>query len=767
MDELKNDFPRFLSELLLKHHNQFYSFPAGKSYGHLAKEISTYKNAIETHSDLEREDFILLRPNLKSFDQYWPLMLGLWATGKKIILLSPDHSDTEVLKDLPPHLELNPEEFSLVMDNGQTIQDFTSKLSWEEPALLIPSSGTTAAPKIIAHSLKGLLTSAQGSVDFYQLKQSDVLALTLPLYRVGGLMILWRALLAGASLYAIGEQWRKNLSSRVSTYSFVPAQLYEILKNDELLSQVKHAKRILIGGAKIEEDLFFQGLSKGLKISLSYGMTETASQIAATYPGEESFAGHILPQRSIQLGENGQIHLSGDSLFLGLYKKGVFVPRNEGLYQTQDKGELTKEGNLIVKGRLDRVIISGGINVSLNQVESYYSSKIKSDFDISFYALPFLDKKFGEKIHLVYATEKRGLSLSERDQIEHQIKAYSKIIPPEQRPTSFSYLKKSAGEKITKKMATTSCEEYEFFNNLPFVSKGIGISSSSPVFVFLHGFMGSPFDFTPLMNHWQRRGKVIGLTLPFHELNKDEVKSPPKNFNEVCEILAKTLDEIYDFYERKIIVMGYSMGGRILMQTLCEYPKLSPRIQHAIFHSASPGLRKEWEREERIQKDKALFNAIKKGEKKEWPTFFSNWYQSQLFGDLWQNPSARNTLEARLFRQLRSFSGIELKERWQSALNILSVGRQKNLWPKLKNLRMPVSFIYGTRDFKYAHMAMEAVQNIREHQENVWLKSFEGGHAFHLENQLQSQEELMKWIESYSAISSPELSNSAIEVSSL
>ncbi|MDA3875373.1 MAG: AMP-binding protein, partial [Kiritimatiellae bacterium] len=186
----------------------------------------------------------------------------------------------------------------------------------------------------------------------------------LPLYHVGGIAILFRCVLAGAAVAFPGadsEGTEIVEPLRVTHLSLVPTQLQRWMHSVGFAPAVKGVKRVLMGGAPMPGGLLSEAITSGVPVAVSYGMTETGSQIAATPPGEiPTGSGRILPHAKVRISEAGEIQVRAGS-----------VPETlltDGWLRTGDCGRL--EGDLLfVEGRIDRQFISGGENIQPERIE--------------------------------------------------------------------------------------------------------------------------------------------------------------------------------------------------------------------------------------------------------------------------------------------------------------------------------------------------------------------------------------------------------------
>ncbi len=152
------------------------------------------------------------------------------------------------------------------------------------PATVVFTSGSTGVPKAALHSFGNHYFSALGSNANIALAPGDRWLHSLPLYHVGGLAILFRCLLAGASVALPEPGATLGRAIAGSTHvSLVSTQLLRLLREEDL--DPAGLRAILLGGSSIPPPLIDEALSHGLPIHTSYGLTEMASQVTATPPG--------------------------------------------------------------------------------------------------------------------------------------------------------------------------------------------------------------------------------------------------------------------------------------------------------------------------------------------------------------------------------------------------------------------------------------------------------------------------------------------------
>ena len=219
-------------------------------------------------------------------------------------------------------------------------------LDIRSPGLYFYTSGSTGKPKVVHLSYDNIYYSALGTQEALGLSSDDTWQLTLPLFHVGGVMILARMNLAGGCV-ALGTL--DEIAELMPTYiSLVPTQLSRIL------CKAPSTCRYIVGGAPLPHAL--RERAHHLDVIPTYGMTETSSMVTLN--------GQVLPYRTIDIASDGEILVSGKTLFQGYVEHEA--PK---IYATGDIGELSHSGELTVIGRKGRMLIKGGENIHPEEIE--------------------------------------------------------------------------------------------------------------------------------------------------------------------------------------------------------------------------------------------------------------------------------------------------------------------------------------------------------------------------------------------------------------
>ncbi len=250
----------------------------------------------------------------------------------------------------------------------------------DRPLIYAFTSGSRGAPKAVELSRRAVAASVAASAAHLGWRPDDRWQVFLPLAHVGGLSILFRCL-AARRAFVLEPEGRftaaKILASmrarRVTLASAVPAMLRDLV--DAGGSPPPRLRALLLGGAPAPPSLLREAARAGFPVLTTYGMTETASQIA-TWPASEPLdprrgAGALLPGVEVDI-RDGRIFIRGEMLMTRYVPtEGERSPIGaDGFFDTGDRGELSPGGFLRPLGRTDDTIITGGENVDPADVEA-------------------------------------------------------------------------------------------------------------------------------------------------------------------------------------------------------------------------------------------------------------------------------------------------------------------------------------------------------------------------------------------------------------
>ena len=291
--------------------------------------------------------------------------------------------------------------------------------------VLRTSGSTTGTGKLVGVSMDALVASARAT--HKRLGGPGIWVLALPAYHAAGVQVLVRAAVAGTHVFnaykeggfdpqhlaqvidaacaaagdavpSCGDDAASSCGADAASSraggageaalaaddsgracpvytSLVPTQLRRALDDEQLRGALTRLDAVLIGGAAADAQLLEQAKAAGIRVVTTYGMSETCG--GCVYDGQP------LPGVSMDVDQaTGAIWLSGPMLATGYLgdeerTRRCFVSRPDSQageparrwFITSDRGHIV-DGRLQVLGRLDDVIISGGIKVEPGPIEA-------------------------------------------------------------------------------------------------------------------------------------------------------------------------------------------------------------------------------------------------------------------------------------------------------------------------------------------------------------------------------------------------------------
>ncbi len=300
----------------------------------------------------------------------------------------------------PPHTQINPP--------SQLIEQLPTQ------AILIPTGGTSGQLKFAIHTWQTLSAAVEGLQHFFALTPINACCV-LPLYHVSGLMQAVRALITGGTI--VVHPWSSLKAGMLPAIapsqfvlSLVPTQLIQLLTIAEAQPQMRNFLQsmpaIFLGGAPAWPSLLQRARQLHLPIAPTYGMTETAGQIATLKPQEflagQTGCGQPLPHAQITIPPNcetpteaiGHLQIQARSQMLG-YFPAPPIPQPANSFCPDDLGYFDRNGSLHILGRASDKIISGGENIFPLEIEAVIQATGAIQ-DVCVVGLP--DARWGEII---------------------------------------------------------------------------------------------------------------------------------------------------------------------------------------------------------------------------------------------------------------------------------------------------------------------------------------------------------------------------------
>ncbi|MEV5835188.1 fatty acid--CoA ligase family protein [Nocardia sp. NPDC052112] len=271
----------------------------------------------------------------------------------------------------------------------------------DDVAVVLYTSGTTAAPKSALLRHRHLMAYLLSTVEFGSAGAEEAVLVSVPPYHVAGVANMLSNLFAGRRLVYLRafdpSVWLDTVRAEAVTNAMVvPTMLARIVDAVAGLdgASLPTLRSLSYGGAKVSERILREALTRLPDVGFvnAYGLTETASTIAVLGPEDHraalisddplvrarlSAAGQVLPTIEIEIrDDNGQVLPAGSSgiIFLrgeqisGEYATGSLLDA-DGWFCTRDRGHVDADGYLYIEGRADDTIIRGGENIAPAEIE--------------------------------------------------------------------------------------------------------------------------------------------------------------------------------------------------------------------------------------------------------------------------------------------------------------------------------------------------------------------------------------------------------------
>lgn len=231
--------------------------------------------------------------------------------------------------------------------------------------LLIQTSGSTGQPKGVVIPRRALLASVEASAR--RLGESGRWLLALPSSYVAGVQVILRSLAAGHEPIVvdgldIGRAAASDHTDTPAFVSLVPTQLHRIMGDAEQLAALAHCHTVLVGGGGLDRDLRRKAEEHGVRVVSTYGSSETS--------GGCVYDGLPLDGVAVTLGVEGRVRIAGPTLFSHYDADPELTAATvvDGWFLTSDAGRFAEDGRLEILGRIDDVVISGGVKIPVQVV---------------------------------------------------------------------------------------------------------------------------------------------------------------------------------------------------------------------------------------------------------------------------------------------------------------------------------------------------------------------------------------------------------------
>ncbi len=388
-------------------------------------KTQTRLQALEPFLQADTRPRILL--NLQDPSEFLAAFIAACITQSPIFLGNPHWSETDWQQALAiahPHLIWSDDKLAIATHPP------TPQAAQQNGWIMIPTGGSSGQIRFAIHTWSTLMASVHACQQYFETPQINSCC-TLPLYHVSGLMQFLRSFTTGGKLAILPFKdlflnphpdpalaaFLEPQSQQPKDYflSLVPTQLQRLLQALDRIPWLSRFHTVLLGGAPAWPDLLDTARTHQIRLAPTYGMTETASQVVTLKPDDflqgNRSSGQVLPhalitvqddaQQPLPIPKTGRIAIQSKSLCLGYYPDKF---QHSGPFITDDLGFLSpgqgkQEVYLHIVGRHSRRIISGGENISPEQIEALIqSTHLVKDV----YVTSTPDPEWGEGVVAIY-----------------------------------------------------------------------------------------------------------------------------------------------------------------------------------------------------------------------------------------------------------------------------------------------------------------------------------------------------------------------------
>jgi len=262
----------------------------------------------------------------------------------------------------------------------------------DDIALLMHTSGTTGAPKVVPWQQWRVAETVRNRVELSRIDASDRCLIAFPLHSSAGIRRALAGLVSGGSIICPGavaaDATIELLDSLAPTQYFAPpaSQIALLEAFERRVPRARHCLRTIWAGTTDLPDAIRSRLERtfGVPVIVGYGATESGSIAQTPFPPARSPAGSVGLATNIDIGiadetgrllgpdEPGEIVVRGAEVFDG-YENDDRANRaafRDGWFRTGDIGRVDRDGFVYVSGRQSDIINRGGTKIAPSEIEA-------------------------------------------------------------------------------------------------------------------------------------------------------------------------------------------------------------------------------------------------------------------------------------------------------------------------------------------------------------------------------------------------------------
>uniref|UniRef100_A0A5B7BTN1 Putative 4-coumarate--CoA ligase-like 5 n=1 Tax=Davidia involucrata TaxID=16924 RepID=A0A5B7BTN1_DAVIN len=330
------------------------------------------------------------------------------------------------------------------------------RVTLDDTATLLYSSGTTGASKGVVSSHRSLIAMVQTVVSRFNLEKGEqTFICTVPMFHIYGLAAFATGLLASGSTVVVLSRFDMDeMLSAIGKYRatylpLVPPILVALVNGADQIKRkydLGTLQSVLSGGAPLSKEVIegFAERYPAVSILQGYGLTESTGVGASTDSLEESrrygTAGMLSPSmeakivdpetgEALPVNRTGELWLRGPTIMKGYFSNAEATAStldSDGWLRTGDLCYIDDDGFIFVVDRLKELIKYKGYQVPPAELEALLLTHPEI---VDAAVIPFPDEKVGQ-YPMAYVVRKSGSDLSESrvmDFIAKQVAPYKRI----------------------------------------------------------------------------------------------------------------------------------------------------------------------------------------------------------------------------------------------------------------------------------------------------------------------------------------------------
>ena len=275
----------------------------------------------------------------------------------------------------------------------------------KSPLLLVHTSGSTGKPKPLWVETHRMAASARATCQYLGLKAGDTALLCMSLDYIAGKMMVVRSLVANLKLIVVEPDGHplKDLENDIDFAAMVPLQVYNSLQVPAERERLMRIKHLIIGGSAIDEVMEQELKAFPNAVWSTYGMTETLSHIALRRLNGQAASEWYTPLPGVEVSLNDKdcLVINAPHVCEELLETNDIATIKHLEKNCEEDALQCSDGQKVVfriLGRLDNVLVSGGIKIQIEEVERALHPHLSMPYRI----VKCKDEKFGEVVGLQF-----------------------------------------------------------------------------------------------------------------------------------------------------------------------------------------------------------------------------------------------------------------------------------------------------------------------------------------------------------------------------